>query len=92
MANLGRYKVANEHGIVENALRGKDHEPHQSARLVHLEEGEEVHALVVRLFEQCLDPPLVGLEAADGVQVAEGSRHHAWDAGDGFEEDEADEL
>jgi hypothetical protein len=35
---------------------------------------------------------LVELEAADGMKVPQAAGYGAGDAGDGFEEDEADEL
>ena len=92
VANLGGEEVRDEHGVVEDALGTEDDESHEPARLVHLEEGEEMHSLVVGLLEEGLDPALVRLEAANGLEVTQATSNHARNTSNGLEEDEADKL
>lgn len=75
-----------------HALRAQNHNLHKPSRLTHLQEGEEVHALVVRLLEQRLDPAVVPLQRPQRAQVPQHSGHHAGHASDRLEEDEPDEL
>lgn len=91
MAGARGDEVGEEHGVEEDALGAQDHDLHEPAGLGHLEEGEQVHALVVRLFEQRLDPAVVALHPAQRVQVAEHAGHHAGDAGYGLQEHHADQ-
>ena len=44
-------EVRQEHAVEEDALRADDGHLHEPARLGQLEEGEQVHALVVGFFE-----------------------------------------
>lgn len=92
VANLGREEVRDEHGVVEDALSTKNDKSHKPAGLVHLKEGEEMHSLVVRLLEKRLDPALVGLETANGLEVAQAASNHAGNTSNGLKEDEANEL
>ena len=92
VADLGRNEVRNEHGVIEDALGTEHDESHEPAGLVHLEEGQEMHSLVVRLLEKRLDPALVGLETANGLEMAQATSNHAGHTSNGLEEDEADEL
>lgn len=46
-------------GIVEDALRGEHHGAEEARRFLERHEGHEVHALVLRLLEQRVDPALV---------------------------------
>lgn len=90
VGDFRRDQVAEEHGVEEDALRSQDERLHEQTWFAHLHEGEQVHALIVGLFEEGLDPAVVPLEASERVQVSEHTGYHAGDAGDGFEEDEAD--
>lgn len=90
--NTGVQKVGHEEGVEEDALRTNDHELHEPAGLAHLHEREEMHSLVVALFEECLDPAVVALHPAKTAEVTEHTADHARDAGNAFEEDESDEL
>lgn len=92
VADLGRDEVRAEEGVEEDALRGEDHRLHEPARLAHLHERQEVHAFVVRLFQQRLDPPVVPLHAAEGAEVAEHTGDHAGDARDGLQKHKPHEL
>lgn len=56
MADLGRDKVCDGEAAEEDALSAEDHESHEWARFCELEEGQEVHSLVVGFFEESLDP------------------------------------
>jgi hypothetical protein len=72
---------------VDLPLGAENHDTHKGTGLGHFEEGQEVHALVVGLFQQRFYPPVVALHAAHTVQVAEHACYHSGDSGDGFEED-----
>lgn len=48
-------------------LGSKNHETHEWTRLSHLEESEQVHALVVGFLQQGFDPAVVALHAAHTV-------------------------
>ena len=50
MAGPWRDQIGEEHAVEEDALGAQDHEAHEPAGFGHLEKGQEVHALVVRLF------------------------------------------
>ena len=45
--------------VVEDALRSEDHRAEEAGRFLERHEGHEVHALVLRLLEQGMDPALV---------------------------------
>lgn len=51
-----------------------------------------MHALVVRLLEQRLNPTIVPLQRSQRAQVAEHARYHTGNTSDGLEEDEPYEL
>lgn len=91
VANLGADEVCDKHGVEVDALRADDEYLHEPARLAHLEEGQEVHALVVRLLEQRLDPAVVALQTPERVEVSQHAGHHARHGRDGLEEDETAE-
>ena len=55
-----------------------------------LQEGEQVHALVLRLLEERVYPPIVAAEVAKRTEVAVLGGDHARDGGDRLEEDEAE--
>jgi len=59
-------------------------EKHQAsedeARLAQLQEGEQVHALVLSLLQQCVDPAIVTPHAAQRLHVAQHPTNHPWDA------------
>lgn len=92
VANLGREEVRDEHGVVEDTLSTEHDESHEPAGLVHFEEGEEMHSLVVRLLEKGLDPALIRLETANGLEMAQATSNHAGNTSNGLEEDETNEL
>lgn len=68
-------------------MGAENHNAHEGTGFGHLEEGQEVHALVVGFFQQRFDPAVVALHTAHTVQMAEHACDHSGDSGDGFEED-----
>ena len=52
-------------------LRRNDGELEDAAGLAQLEEGEEVHPLVLRLLQQRVDPAVVAVHAPERAHVAE---------------------
>jgi hypothetical protein len=73
-------------------LGAENHNAHEGTGFGHLEEGQEVHALVVGLFQQSFDPAIVALHAAHTVQVAEHACYHSGYTSNGFEEDVSVEV
>ncbi len=51
MAGAGRDEIGEEHAVEEDALGAEDHQTHEPAGLGHLEEGQQMHAFVVRFLE-----------------------------------------
>ena len=49
--------------------------------LCHLQECHEVHPLVLRLLQQSVDPSVVSLHPAEGVEVAD---HGGGEAGNAY--------
>lgn len=61
MRDLWRDQVADEHGVEEHTLSADDDSLHEPSRLRHLHECQEVHPLIVRLFEERFDPAIIPL-------------------------------
>ena len=59
-------------------------EQHQAsedeARLTQLQEGEQVHALILGLLQQRVDPAIVTPHAAQRFHVTQHPTNHPWDA------------
>lgn len=58
MTDLWRDHVGEREAAEEHALRTEDHESHKGAWLGEFEECQQMHALVVGLLKECLDPGL----------------------------------
>jgi hypothetical protein len=56
MDGSGADEVSEEEGIAPHALGAQHHQTHKGPWLAHLQKGEKVHALVVALLEQALNP------------------------------------
>ena len=63
MAVGGRQKICNEVGIEEDSLRRSNHQAIQDAWVPQLQEKEQVHALVLSLLEQMVDPAMVAFQS-----------------------------
>ena len=82
-------QIQHEEQVVEDAL-GKDDQPAlEAGRLCNLDEGQQVHALVLGLVQQHADPAFVVGHVAQRLQVLQRRAHHAGDRGDRFEDDRA---
>mmetsp|Transcript_20354 Transcript_20354/g.49185 ORF Transcript_20354/g.49185 Transcript_20354/m.49185 type:complete len:218 (-) Transcript_20354:300-953(-) len=89
VARAGGDHVHQKERVHEDSL-GADHaQPEHRPRLLELDEGEEVHPLVLRLLEQSVDPPVVAVHAAKRPKVPQHPRRHPRDARDSLEEDGA---
>lgn len=86
MAGAGGDEVRDEHGVEEDALRAEDHDFHEPAWFGHLEEREEVHALVIRFLQQRFNPPVIPLHPAQRMEMPEHACDHSWHPRNGFEE------
>lgn len=91
VAGAWREEVSYEEAIVDHSLGTQDEQPHKRPGFAEFEEGEEVHSLIEGFIKESLNPSFIALETTEGVQVTDGSTHHAEDAGDGLEENEPDE-
>ena len=56
-------KICNEVGIEEHSLRCSNHQAIQDAWVSELQEEEQMHALVLGLLEQMVDPAMVALQS-----------------------------
>ena len=82
-------QVEREEGEIEHPLHAEDHEPLEQGRLGDLDEGHQVHALVLRLVHQGADPALVVAHPAQALEVVDRRADHPRHGGDGFEHDRA---
>ena len=80
--------VGGEERVEEDALRAEDGESEPKPGLLEAHEREEVHALVLRLLEEGVDPPVVAREGAERDHVAQHGPDHSRDSGDRLQEDE----
>mmetsp|Transcript_34096 Transcript_34096/g.88482 ORF Transcript_34096/g.88482 Transcript_34096/m.88482 type:complete len:306 (-) Transcript_34096:283-1200(-) len=87
VACLGEEDVQEHVRIEHDALPKKHHSTEKGARLAHLEERQQVHALVLRLLQQGVDPAVVALHPAQAVHVAEHAGHHPGHTGHGLQKD-----
>lgn len=67
-------------------LGTEDHGAHEQPRLAELEEGQQVHALVLALFQQRGDPAIITAQHTERMQVAHHPAHHARHARNRLEE------
>lgn len=59
VASLGADEVRQEEGVVHDPLGDHHRETEDGAGLLELEEGQQVHPLVLGLLQQRVDPPVV---------------------------------
>mmetsp|Transcript_27966 Transcript_27966/g.75351 ORF Transcript_27966/g.75351 Transcript_27966/m.75351 type:complete len:250 (+) Transcript_27966:996-1745(+) len=86
---LGVDEVGSHEQRRERELGGDDEASGDRACFEHLHANEEMHALVLSLLEEGVDPAVVLLEQAQGPEVAEPRGHEAGYASDALEDDEA---
>ena len=86
VSELGRYQVAQEVEVEEDALDRDDEGTLVPFGACDLHECHEVHSLVLGLFEQGADPAAGVFEAAEGAEVEEHASYHSGDGGDGFQQ------
>mmetsp|Transcript_16126 Transcript_16126/g.62892 ORF Transcript_16126/g.62892 Transcript_16126/m.62892 type:complete len:352 (+) Transcript_16126:85-1140(+) len=91
VAELGRAEVCEEKEVVEDALADHDAEAEERPGLLHGKERQQVHSLVLCLFQQCVNPPVVALQPSEGAEVAESGCNAARNAGNGLEENDSGE-
>jgi hypothetical protein len=73
----GARQIEREESQVEDPLDGEDHEALERGRLRHLDEGHEVHPLILRLVHQGADPALVVAHAAQAFEVRDRGADHS---------------
>mmetsp|Transcript_81951 Transcript_81951/g.171496 ORF Transcript_81951/g.171496 Transcript_81951/m.171496 type:complete len:234 (+) Transcript_81951:371-1072(+) len=87
VAEAGADQIHDRVPSQENSLATNHQASEDRARLPQSESDQQVHALVLGLREQGMDPAVVAAHEAQGVQMSAHAGHHAWDASDGLKED-----
>ena len=88
MAGRGSDHVGQKVRVEEDALGQSDNQSVNDSRISQLQEEEQVHALVLCLLKQVVDPAVVTLEGSQAPQVPLHAPDHAWNAGDGLKENQ----
>ena len=89
MRGARRDEVEQKKKVKNTALRDEHHARSNQVGLRDLDEGHQVHALVLGLVHQRPDPALVVAHAAQAVQVDQRRADHAGHRGDGLQHDRA---
>mmetsp|Transcript_30166 Transcript_30166/g.58629 ORF Transcript_30166/g.58629 Transcript_30166/m.58629 type:complete len:259 (+) Transcript_30166:152-928(+) len=87
MAKRRREDVRNEEGSPEDELPADDGRAEDVSRVLHSDEGEQVHPLVIGLFQEHIQHSSVSGHISEGAEVTDDGRDHSGYGGDGFEED-----
>mmetsp|Transcript_13356 Transcript_13356/g.42591 ORF Transcript_13356/g.42591 Transcript_13356/m.42591 type:complete len:279 (-) Transcript_13356:188-1024(-) len=88
----GRGDVDEEVEVPEDSLGAEHGGAEDEAGLLHGQEGEQVHPLVLCLLQQGVDPAMVATQGAQRAEVAPHGPDHAWHASHGLEEQEAPQI
>mmetsp|Transcript_55326 Transcript_55326/g.135504 ORF Transcript_55326/g.135504 Transcript_55326/m.135504 type:complete len:349 (+) Transcript_55326:279-1325(+) len=76
VADVRVHEVGQEEGGHEEALRHHDGRPEHRPGLLQLDEGQQVHPLVLGLLEQRVDPPVVPVHPPQRPEVPQHPRRH----------------
>ncbi len=87
MAKRRRDYVGNEERRPEDELTADDGRAEDVSRVLHPDEGEQVHPLVIGLFQKHIQHATVSGHITKGAEVADDGCDHSGDGRDGFEED-----
>eukprot|EP00960_Hanusia_phi_P009095 262805-Hanusia_phi.AAC.1 len=77
MAEARTGYVGDEEEVHEDPLGGNDGRAESVAGLLELDEREQVHALVLGLLEQRVDPSVVAIHAAQRAEMTKHPRRHS---------------
>ena len=77
VAGGGRHNVNEEKRVEKYALRDEHRRPHQGAGGLQLQKREQVHALVLSLRQQRMNPPAVPPHQPQALKVPDDGAHHA---------------
>ena len=89
MAKFRTYQVGEEEEVEEHSLTQKHHPAEGWPWLLHLQERQQMHALILRLLQQCMNPAVVALHTTKTSEVTKEARYTTGYASDRLEEDEA---
>lgn len=78
MRGLGRCHIQHEKRIEENALCSDDEKTLEQCRSADLDPRQQMHALILGLFEQFHDPAVVSLHSTQRSQMSNHTSDHAW--------------
>lgn len=89
VAELGRDHVGQAENGAKSELPADDGCAEKAARVLHPNEGEKVHSLVVRFVEEHVDHPAIPLHRAQALEVPNDGGNHARNRSNSFEVDDA---
>ena len=89
MTEVRGYEVGEREASGEHELSPDHTELEHWARSPQLEEGHQVHPLVLRLLDQSVDPAVVPLHLPQRLQVTNHPRSEAWHPSHRLQEDAA---
>ena len=78
--------IGEEVGIEEDALGHSNRQPEEYARVSQFKEEKEVHALVLCLLKQMMNPAVITFKCPKTSQMSLHATDHAWDTSDCFKE------
>lgn len=87
VAHFRSNQVGKEVGIEKDTLPDSNSESHRDSRIPHSQEEEQVHALILSLLKQVMDPTMVTLESSKATQVTNHATNHTGNASDSLQKD-----
>jgi len=89
MARRWREQIGQEIGIEEDCLGSCDKDSVYYARISEPQKEEQVHAFILRLLKQMMNPAVVALQSSQTAQVPLHSADHSWHASNRLQKDHA---
>ena len=89
VAKRRRQHVGQEVGVEENTLATSDQHSVDNARVPQLQEEKQVHAFILCLLEQMMNPSVVSLQRSQTAQVPLHSTNHSWHSRNRLKKDNA---
>ena len=86
---LWRKQLEQKKQVVENALGDQNQQALEPRRLGDVYKCHQVHALVLRLIQECADPAVIAFHPAQRTKMLQGTTDHARYRRNGFEHNRA---
>mmetsp|Transcript_6738 Transcript_6738/g.19734 ORF Transcript_6738/g.19734 Transcript_6738/m.19734 type:complete len:341 (-) Transcript_6738:197-1219(-) len=87
VAEFGTGEVGKQEGTAKSKLRKHDRGTEGNRRILHLDEGQQMHALVVGLLQEQVQQSAVTFHVAQALEMTADGGHHSRNGRDGFQED-----